>query len=107
MVFEEVLGSRSIPGLCWWLLPYPGKISMSLDQGSVCGAWEKSGSRDVSVVEEAWLVYYMELEVKGDNVQALTYSFPILEPVCYSMSGSNCCFLKVKVKVKVKSLSHV
>ena len=23
------------------------------------------------------------------------------------MSGSNCCFLKVKVKVKVKSLSHV
>ena len=21
------------------------------------------------------------------------YSFPYLEPVCYSMSGSNCCFL--------------
>ena len=21
------------------------------------------------------------------------YSFPILEPVCFSMSGSNCCFL--------------
>ena len=24
---------------------------------------------------------------------ALTYSFPDLEPVCCSMSGSNCCFL--------------
>ena len=24
---------------------------------------------------------------------ALTYSFPHLEPVCCSMSGSNCCFL--------------
>ena len=24
---------------------------------------------------------------------ALTYSFPNLEPVCYSMSGSNYCFL--------------
>ena len=25
--------------------------------------------------------------------QALTYSFPNLEPVCCSMSSSNCCFL--------------
>ena len=24
---------------------------------------------------------------------ALTYTFPSLEPVCYSMPGSNCCFL--------------
>ena len=25
--------------------------------------------------------------------KALTYSFPYLEPVCCSMSSSNCCFL--------------
>ena len=40
---------------------------MSLDQGSVCGAREKSGSRDVSMLEEARLVYYMGLEVKGEQ----------------------------------------
>ena len=40
---------------------------MSLDQGSVRGAREKSGSRDVSVLEEARLVYYMGLEVKGEQ----------------------------------------
>ena len=66
-VFEQVQGSRSTPGLGWWLLPYPGKTSMRLDQGSVCGAWEKSGSRGVSVVEQARLVYYMGLEVKGEE----------------------------------------
>ena len=33
-----------------------------------------------------------KLNEQGDNIQ-LTYSFPDLEPVCCSMSGSNCCFL--------------
>ena len=35
-----------------------------------------------------------KLNKQGDNIQtALIYSFPNLEPVCSSMSGSNCCFL--------------
>ena len=29
---------------------------------------------------------------QGDSI-ALSYYFPNLEPVCCSMSGSNCCFL--------------
>ena len=34
-----------------------------------------------------------KLNNKGDNKGDLTYSFPDLEPVCCSMSSSNCCFL--------------
>ena len=34
-----------------------------------------------------------KLNKQGDNIQPLTYSFPDLEPVCCSMSSSNCCFL--------------
>ena len=33
------------------------------------------------------------LNKQGDNIQPLMYSFPNLEPVCCSMSSSNCCFL--------------
>ena len=33
------------------------------------------------------------LNKQGDKIQALMYSFPYLEPVCSSTSGSNCCFL--------------
>ena len=32
------------------------------------------------------------LNKEGDNI-ALTYSFPYLKAVCFSMSSSNCCFL--------------
>ena len=44
------------------------------------------------------LAFYMmysayKLNKQGDNIQALMYSFPNLEPVCCSMSSSNCCFL--------------
>ena len=34
-----------------------------------------------------------KLNKHGDNIQPLMYCFPNLEPVCCSMSGSNCCFL--------------
>ena len=34
-----------------------------------------------------------KLKKQSDNNTALTYSFPNLEPVCCSMSSSNCCFL--------------
>ena len=34
-----------------------------------------------------------KLIMQGDNYTALTYSFPDLEPICCSMSSSNCCFL--------------
>ena len=34
-----------------------------------------------------------KLNKKGDNITALMYSFPNLEPVYCSMPGSNCCFL--------------
>ena len=34
-----------------------------------------------------------KLNKQGWHYTALTYSFPNLEPVCCSMSGSNCCFL--------------
>ena len=34
-----------------------------------------------------------KLNKQGDNIQALTCSFPNLEPVHCSMSVSNCCFL--------------
>ena len=33
-----------------------------------------------------------KLNKQGDNIQP-SYSFPNLEPVCCSKSGSNCCFL--------------
>ena len=33
------------------------------------------------------------IEFKWAGWQYLTYSFPYLEPVCFSMSSSNCCFL--------------
>ena len=46
------------------------------------------------------LTFYMmytacKLNKQGDNTQTwrMTYSFPSLEPVCCSMSSSNCCFL--------------
>ena len=35
----------------------------------------------------------MEVKQAGWQYTTLTYSFPSLEPVHYSMSGSNCCFL--------------
>ena len=43
----------------------------------------------------AFLTMYStyKLNKQGDNYTALTYSFPDLEPVCCSMSSSNCCFL--------------
>ena len=34
-----------------------------------------------------------KLNEQGNNNTALTYSFSYLEPVCCSMSSSNCCFL--------------
>src|SRR5574341_687063 len=42
----------------------------------------------------AFLMMYSayKLNKQGDNI-ALTYSFSYLEPVCCSMSSSNCCFL--------------
>ena len=33
------------------------------------------------------------LNKQGDSNTALTYSFSYLEPICCSMSSSNCCFL--------------
>ena len=43
----------------------------------------------------AFLMIYSayKLNKQGWQYTALTYSFPNLEPVCCSMSGSNCCFL--------------
>ena len=35
---------------------------------------------------------WIEVNKQGDYT-ALMYSFPNFEPVCFSMSGSNCCFL--------------
>ena len=42
----------------------------------------------------AFLMMYSayKLNKQGDNI-VLTYSFSYLEPVCCSMSSSNCCFL--------------
>ena len=34
-----------------------------------------------------------KLNKQGDNIQYFSYTFPNLEPVNYSMSGSHCCFL--------------
>ena len=34
-----------------------------------------------------------KLNKQGDNIQPWCYSFSYLEPVCCSMSSSNCCFL--------------
>ena len=33
------------------------------------------------------------LNKQGDNIATFMYSFPNLEPVCFSISGFNCCFL--------------
>src|SRR5574337_867395 len=43
----------------------------------------------------AFLMMYSacKLNKQGDNITALMYSFSYLEPVCCSMSSSNCCFL--------------
>ena len=42
----------------------------------------------------AFLIMYSayKLNKQGDNI-VLAYSFPYLEPVCFSMPSSNCCFL--------------
>ena len=42
------------------------------------------------VLHPAW--HFAWCTLQGDNIQALMYSFPNLEPVCCSMSSSNCCF---------------
>ena len=34
-----------------------------------------------------------KLKKYGDNIQPWPYSFPDVEPICFSMSSSNCCFL--------------
>ena len=44
------------------------------------------------------LAYHMmystyKLNKQDDNITTLMYPFPDLEPVCCSMSSSNCCFL--------------
>ena len=39
------------------------------------------------------MYYAYKLNKQGDNIQPCLYSFPNLEPVSYSLSGSNCCFL--------------
>ena len=79
----------SVGGSCHIEAKYP----LSLDQGGVCGAWEKSGSRDVSVVEEARLVYYTGLEVRGEEKVKIiyeglfhTYRFCVLVFGCLSVS---------------------
>ena len=43
----------------------------------------------------AFLMVYSayKLNKQGDNIQPRHTPFPILEPVCCSMSSSNCCFL--------------
>ena len=41
----------------------------------------------------AFLMMYSAYKLKGWQYTALTYSFSYLEPVCFSMSSSNCCFL--------------
>ena len=49
-------------------------------------AWASSNS--------AFRMMYSAKKLKADwQYTALMYSFPNLEPVCCSMSGSNCCFL--------------
>ena len=45
-------------------------------------------------VRHDWATFtslWIEVNMQGDYT-AFTYSFPYLEPVCCSMSGSNCCF---------------
>ena len=34
-----------------------------------------------------------KLNKQDDDMSGFMYSFPNLEPVCFSISGSNCCFL--------------
>ena len=38
-----------------------------------------------------------KLNKQGGQYAALTYSFSYLEPVCFSMPSSNCCFLTCKL----------
>ena len=38
-------------------------------------------------------VFFVEVKQARWQYTALTFSFPNFEPVCCSMSGSNCCFL--------------
>ena len=79
----------SVGGSCHiWYARYAGRIScktsMRLDQGSVCGAWEESRSRDVSLVEEAQLAYYMGLEVRERKcVRKCSKG-------CFTLTGSVC-----------------
>ena len=43
----------------------------------------------------AWCTLHLNKWI-GWQYTALTYSFPNLESVCFSMSGSNCCFMITK-----------
>ena len=46
-----------------------------------------------AVLHPAWNLVAFKLNKQGDNIQPWCNFFPYLEPVCCSMSSSNCCFL--------------
>ena len=53
-----------------------------------------------------FMMYSAYVEWTGWQHIALTYSFPNFEPVCYSMSSFNCCFL-TNIQVSQKTAKVV
>ena len=76
MAAVTICSDFGAPQNCWDISPSNLDSSLGFIQPSV--------SHDVLCIE---------VKLAGWQYTALTYSFSYLEPVCYSMSSSNCCFL--------------
>ena len=67
----------------WWWTGSPGVLRFVGSQ-RVRQDW---------ATELNWTDSAYKLNKQGDNITALMYSFPNLQPVCCSMYSFNCCFL--------------
>ena len=115
-ICHEVMGPDATMILVFWMLSFKPTFSLSSSTFSK-RLFSSSLLYAISVVSYAYLrllifpptilipacassspsflmVYSAyKLNKPGDDIQLLTHSFSYLEPVCCSMSSSNCCFL--------------
>lgn len=101
MSIESMMPSNHLI-LCRPLLLLPSifpSIQVFSNESALCIRWPKYWSFSVSSSNEysgliSFRIDWFDLfTVQGGQYTALTYSLSYLEPVCCSMSSSNCCFL--------------
>ena len=113
-ICHEVVGPDAMVFI-FWMLSF--KLAFSFSSFTFKRLFNSSSLYAIRVVSSAYLrlliflptilipacassslAFYMmysayKLNKQGDNIQALMYSFPNLEPVCCSMTSPNYCFL--------------